>query len=167
MKYLKIKFWICFILTDVLYNMLNRAFTTLSFRFIHFINNFDCCIVKFHIVQPVALSRRTIGRGFCWMVNNIGSEYIYTMGLASWCRESCVNLLRPSGAYMCLWTESSLAQIMTCCLFSTKPLPDTRMTFFQWHPQRTSILIQEKASENFGCKMWAILSWPQYVKVLQ
>ena len=35
-----------------------------------------------------------------------------------------INSLRPSDAYTCRWTGSSLVQIMTCRLFGAKPLSE-------------------------------------------
>ena len=37
-------------------------------------------------------------------------------------------------AYMCQWTGSALVQIMTCCLFSAKPLPKPMAVYCQFDP---------------------------------
>ena len=41
------------------------------------------------------------------------------------------NLLSRSDAYMHQQTRPSLVQIMACCLFGTKPLPEPMITYFQ------------------------------------
>ena len=38
-------------------------------------------------------------------------------------------ILRPSEAYMHQWTGSSVVQVMACCLFGIKPLPETVLIY--------------------------------------
>ena len=40
-----------------------------------------------------------------------------------------LNSLRPSDAYMRQWNESSLVQVMACCLFGTKPLSEPMLAY--------------------------------------
>ena len=44
---------------------------------------------------------------------------------------NAVNSSPLSAAYMRQWTRSSLVQVMACCLFGTKPLPETMLTYCQ------------------------------------
>ena len=39
--------------------------------------------------------------------------------------------LPPSAAYLLQWTESSLLQVMACCLLGTKPLPEPMLAYCQ------------------------------------
>ena len=42
---------------------------------------------------------------------------------------SLVNSLRPGDADMPHWSVSSPAHVMACCLFNTKPLPESMLTY--------------------------------------
>ena len=74
------------------------------------------------------------------------------------------NTFRPGDAHQ--WNGSSLVQVMTCHLFSTKPLPEPMLTTCQldrqWHfNQNMKFLLNENAFEIIICKMVAILFWSQ------
>ena len=45
-----------------------------------------------------------------------------------------INSSSPSAAYTRQWTESALVQVMACCLFGAKPLPETMQTYCQLDP---------------------------------
>ena len=60
------------------------------------------------------------------------------------------------------WTGSTLLQVMSCRLFSAKPLPETLLVIvnwtlgnkFHWNQNRNSyIFIQENAIENVVCQI--------------
>ena len=85
-----------------------------------------------------------------------------------------IGSLRPSDAYMRLWTRPSVIQIMTCCLTGAKPLSDQCCDIVNWTPrnklqwnlnQNLYTFIQENAFENVVWKIVAILSGPQCVKL--
>ena len=85
------------------------------------------------------------------------------------------NPLSPSDAYMPQWTGSALVQVMACHLFGAKPLPELMLTHCQLDPQEQISVkfeskyehsIEENAIEHVVCKMSAILSVPQGVKVI-
>ena len=68
----------------------------------------------------------------------------------------------PSAGYMRKWNGSALLQVMACCLFGAKPLPEPMMTHCQLDPwEQISVkfvskcknFIQENASENAVCEM--------------
>ena len=40
----------------------------------------------------------------------------------------------PLVPHICQWTGSSLVQVMACCLFGTKPLPETMLPVCQLNP---------------------------------
>ena len=42
---------------------------------------------------------------------------------------SWVNSSSPSAAYMRQWSGSALVQVMACCLFGTKPLPEPMLVY--------------------------------------
>ena len=46
-------------------------------------------------------------------------------------RSQWVNSSPPSSAYMRQWIGSALVQIMACCLFAAKPLPEPMLTYCQ------------------------------------
>ena len=46
-----------------------------------------------------------------------------------------LNSSPPSATYMRRWTESSLIQIMACCLDGTKPLSEPMLTYCQSDPK--------------------------------
>ena len=51
----------------------------------------------------------------------------------------------PSAAYMSQWSGSTLVQVMVCCLFSAKPLPEPMLSYCQLHPwERTSVKFESK-----------------------
>ena len=49
-------------------------------------------------------------------------------------RSQWVNSSPPSGVYMHWWTGSALVQIMACCLFSAKSLPEPMLVYCQLDP---------------------------------
>ena len=56
-----------------------------------------------------------------------------------------VNSLRPSDAYMCQWTKSSLVQIMAFRLFGAKPLSKPMLEYCQLEPaEPTSVTFKSK-----------------------
>ena len=83
---------------------------------------------------------------------------------------SVINSSPPSVAYMNRWTRSALVQVMACCLFGAKPLPEPMLTYWelnqiQWNlNQNTKLFIHENAFENVIWKMVAISSRPQWAK---
>ena len=50
-------------------------------------------------------------------------------------RLQVLNSSPPRAAYMHQWTGSALVQVMTCRLFSTKPLPEQMLTHYHWTPR--------------------------------
>ena len=42
-----------------------------------------------------------------------------------------VSSFPPSTAYMCQWSRSALVQVMACCPFGTKPLPEPMLAYCQ------------------------------------
>ena len=48
---------------------------------------------------------------------------------------SALNLSPPCAAYMRLWTESALFQIMACRMDSAKPLSEPILTYYQLDPE--------------------------------
>ena len=85
-----------------------------------------------------------------------------------------VNSLRLCNAFLHRSPMSSLVQIITCCLFDTKPLSEPMLDYLiglviknilQWNlNQKAIIFIQGNAFENV-CKMAAILCLPPCVNV--
>ena len=47
----------------------------------------------------------------------------------------CLNSLRQSDAYMGHWTGWSLVQVMACCLFGAKALPEKMMVYCRLDPR--------------------------------
>ena len=89
-----------------------------------------------------------------------------------WRSSKGLNSSLPRAAYMCHWNGSALAQIMACCLFCVKPLPEPTLAYCQLDPQeQTSVKfsskyklsIHENASEKIVCEMAAILSRERWV----
>ena len=58
------------------------------------------------------------------------------------------NSLKPSDAYMLHWNKPSLAQIMACHLFGTKPLSETMVIFCQLDPkEQYSVKLKSKVKQ--------------------
>ena len=85
---------------------------------------------------------------------------------------TCIHLSRLSYAFIGQKSRSSLAQIMACCLFSTKPLSEPMLVYFYPNPREQipvifqsnqTSLIRENDFENVDCKMSAVLSQPPCV----
>ena len=79
--------------------------------------------------------------------------------------QSVVNSLRPSGAYMCLHSITTLLQIMAYRLFCTKPLSEPMLPYYQLDPkehyqwnfiQNSKLFINKNALQNFVSKMAVI-----------
>ena len=60
-------------------------------------------------------------------------------------RPQWVNSLRPSDAIIHLASQSTLVQVMTCCLLDTKPLPEPTLIYFQLN-------LKEQTSGKFESK---------------
>ena len=57
-------------------------------------------------------------------------------------------------AHMCLWTSSSLVQVIACCMFKTKSLPEPMMTYCQLdHWKQISMKTWELKYEIFLKKL--------------
>ena len=77
-----------------------------------------------------------------------------------------LNTLRPGDSYicLCLWTESSLVQVLAYSLLCTKPLPELVLTscgsginFIGIDIKILQVLLRENAYENVVCRTWSIL----------
>ena len=106
------------------------------------------------------------------MNDNLQSATQITHDFFKFIAENWVNSLRKSATYRRQWTGSPLLQIMTCCLFSAKPLYNQCCLVLnsklrnklQWHfNQNSYIFLQENVFENVICKMEVILSQHQCV----
>ena len=75
----------------------------------------DLCDDKSTLVQVMAWCRQA------------SSHYLNPC----WPRSQWVNSSPPSAAYMHQWNGSALVQVMACCLFGTKPLPEPMLTYCQ------------------------------------
>ena len=85
-----------------------------------------------------------------------------------WRSSKGLNSSLPRAAYMCHWNGSALAQIMACCLFGVKPLPEPTLGLLSIGSSGTNfseILIKiqkfpftKNASEKIVSEMAAILS---------
>ena len=84
--------------------------------------------------------------------------------------------LGPSDMIRCHRTRSSLGQVMACCLFGAKPLPEPSLTSCQLDPKEqtprwnfdwnSNFLIEEKAFETMVCKLATILFRPQCTGII-
>ena len=84
-----------------------------------------------------------------------------------------INWSPPSAAYMRLRTGPALVQLMACCLFDAKSLPEPMMDYcqldhcdtFRWNMNpNCSIFIHENAIENVVCEKAAFLFTKRWVK---
>ena len=71
----------------------------------------------------------------CWHCN--GQYWVYCLEEKLWPKSEArhvltvINSSPPSAAYMRQWTGPSLVQVMACCLFGTKPLPEPMLAYCQ------------------------------------
>ena len=65
-----------------------------------------------------------------WMIGNI-SFIPWSIGWLGNISFIWVNSFPPSAAYMHQWTDSSLVQVMACCLIGAKPLPEPMLAYCQ------------------------------------
>ena len=72
------------------------------------------------------------------------------------CRINMLHLLdKYVWLYICQWTGSKLVQVMACCLFGPKPLPESMLT-----------LLTEPWGTNFSKIFQEIFSWKRHLKML-
>ena len=106
---------------------------------------------------------------FCTFVAEIYCHAHFTAISGFLAYNTTFNLLRQSDTYMLQSNRPSLVHITAWCMFSTKPLSEPMLAYFQLgikkHITKTfylkfKALVQENAFENVICKIKALLSQP-------
>ena len=110
----------------------------------------------------------------CMMVCCNGLCYCGPLYLKNYLQSKQVTVRDSLGSSDMIWchrTRSSLDQVMACCLFGAKPLPEPSLTSCQLDPKEqtprwnfnrnSSFFIKEKAFETMVCKLAVILFRPQ------
>ena len=72
-----------------------------------------------------------------------------------------INSSPPNATYMRQWTGSTLVQVIACCLFGTKPLPEPMLSYCQLYLyKQTSVKFESiyKTYNSWKCT-WKCLLW--------
>ena len=147
----------------------------------HFADDiFKCIFLNENVWIPIKISVKFVPKG---QINNIpalvqimawrrpGDKPLSEPMMVSLTTHICVtrpqwvNSALPSTAYIRWWTESTLVQVMACCLFGAKPLTEPIRTYCQLNIEKKNtvkyesaykMFIQKNAFENAVCVMAAI-----------
>ena len=124
--------WWYLVLTHI---MLNLFLGNLKI-YLHFLSNVNRKMAQVNEILPLGGQGPVYQYRGCWWLGNTQVPVHQPWYWPSYSRifhfqHQNGNPFPPSAAYMRQWTGSALIQVMACCLYGTKPLPEPMLPFCQ------------------------------------
>ena len=111
------------------------------------------CKIEWMTVRIRFFTRLTLMRNYNWNFNLYPGGSCFCLTWLAYTGSNAnptdkINTLRHGDAYLRRWTGLSLVQIMACCLFGAKPLPETKLEYCPFNPQVQKNTMEFQTRQN-------------------